>query len=160
QIDFSDVFWTSRRASFAVGKPGRRPIRAVPPWAQEGQKPLMKPLTPTNDFVVKFAKVNGLGSATAKRLFATDMLRNGVPVSARNVFPPESRVGPTWCGGRVCGDGGRGRRGGLDLGVAMNPKTGEADVKEITPGGYLLYDSSKPLPASKFRDDITIIGAP
>src|SRR6202011_4853899 len=30
----------------------------------------------------------------------------------------------------------------------------------IEPGGYLFYDSTKPLPPSKFRDDINVIGAP
>src|SRR4029077_10005182 len=49
---------------------------------------------------------------------------------------------------------------GVDLAVAMNPQTWDADVKELTAGGYLLYDSSKPLPASKFRDDITLVDAP
>ena len=44
--------------------------------------------------------------------------------------------------------------------VAMNPQTWEQDVKGIEPGGYLLYDSTKPLPKSKFRDDITVIGVP
>jgi 2-oxoglutarate ferredoxin oxidoreductase subunit alpha len=44
--------------------------------------------------------------------------------------------------------------------VAMNPQTWDKDVAEIEPGGYLLYDSTRPLPPSKFRDDINIIGAP
>jgi 2-oxoglutarate ferredoxin oxidoreductase subunit alpha len=44
--------------------------------------------------------------------------------------------------------------------VAMNPQTWDADVREIETGGYLFYDSTKPLPKSKFRDDITIIGVP
>ena len=42
----------------------------------------------------------------------------------------------------------------------MNPQTWDQDLKEIEPGGYLFYDSTKPLPASKFRDDITVIGVP
>jgi 2-oxoglutarate ferredoxin oxidoreductase subunit alpha len=44
--------------------------------------------------------------------------------------------------------------------VAMNPETWDEDVAEIEPGGYLLYDSTKPLPKSKFREDIFVIGAP
>ena len=44
--------------------------------------------------------------------------------------------------------------------VAMNPQTWDQDVAEIEPGGYLFYDSTKPLPPSKFRDDITVIGVP
>ena len=44
--------------------------------------------------------------------------------------------------------------------VAMNPQTWDKDVAGIEPGGYLLYDSTKPMPESKFRDDITVIGVP
>ena len=44
--------------------------------------------------------------------------------------------------------------------VAMNPQTWDKDIAAIDPGGYLFYDSSKPLPASKFRDDINVIGVP
>ena len=33
-------------------------------------------------------------------------------------------------------------------------------MKEIEPGGYLFYDNTKPLPKSKFRDDINVIGMP
>ena len=44
--------------------------------------------------------------------------------------------------------------------VAMNPQTWDKDVAGIEPGGYLLYNSTKPMPASKFRSDITVIGVP
>ena len=36
--------------------------------------------------------------------------------------------------------------------VAMNPQTWDKDVASIEPGGYLLYDSTKPMPAAKFRE--------
>ena len=36
-----------------------------------------------NDFVVKFANVNGSGSASANSLFAKAILRMGVPASSR-----------------------------------------------------------------------------
>ncbi|HVV32445.1 MAG TPA: 2-oxoacid:acceptor oxidoreductase subunit alpha, partial [Vitreimonas sp.] len=121
---------------------------------------MSKPLTATNDFVVKFANVNGSGSASANGLFAKVILRMGVPVAARNIFPSNIQGLPTWYEVRVSGQGWLGRRGGVDLMVAMNPQTWDADVKEIESGGYILYDNSKPLPASKFRDDITLIGAP
>ncbi|MBX3430941.1 MAG: 2-oxoacid:acceptor oxidoreductase subunit alpha [Hyphomonadaceae bacterium] len=121
---------------------------------------MAKPLAATNDFVVKFANVNGSGSASANGLFAKVILRMGVPVGARNIFPSNIQGLPTWYEVRVSEAGWLGRRGGIDLMIAMNPQTWDADVKGIEPGGYLLYDCSKPLPASKFRDDITIVGAP
>ncbi len=120
----------------------------------------MKPITATNDFVVKFANVNGSGSASANELFAKAILRMGVPVSPRNIFPSNIQGLPTWYEVRVSEAGWIGRRGGVDLLVAMNPQTWDNDLKELEPGGYLFYDNSKPLPSSKFRDDISVIGMP
>ena len=120
----------------------------------------MKPIAAVNDFVVKFANVNGSGSASANETFAKSIIRHGVPVSPRNIFPSNIQGLPTWYEVRVTEGGYLGRRGGIDLMVAMNPQTWDADVKELEPGGYLFYDSSKPMPRSKFRDDITVIGVP
>src|SRR3982751_4254136 len=109
----------------------------------------------TNDFVVKFANVNGSGSASANELFARSVLRMGVPVSPRNIFPSNIQGLPTWYEVRGSERGYLGRRGGVDLMVAMNPQTWDRDLAELSPGGYLFYDSTKPMPSSKFRADIT-----
>ncbi len=119
-----------------------------------------RPLEGTNDFVVKFANVNGSGSASANRLFAKSILRMGVPVSSRNIFPSNIQGLPTWYEVRVSESGYLGRRGGVDLMVAMNPQTWDKDVASIEPGGYLLYDSTKPAPPARLRDDISVIGVP
>ncbi len=113
-----------------------------------------------NDFVVKFANVNGSGSASANGLFAKAILRMGVPVSARNIFPSNIQGLPTWYEVRVSAAGWRGRRGGVDFMVAMNPQTWDKDVAEIDVGGYLFYDSSKPMPHGRFRDDVTVLAVP
>ena len=113
-----------------------------------------------NDFVVKFANVNGSGSASANELFARSLLRMGVPVSPRNIFPSNIQGLPTWYEVRVSEKGYLARRGGVDLMVAMNPQTWDKDLAEIEPGGYLFYDSSRPLPAAKFRADIVVLGVP
>ena len=113
-----------------------------------------------NDFVVKFANVNGSGSASANEMFARALLRMGVPVASRNIFPSNIQGLPTWYEVRVSGQGWLGRRGGVDLMVAMNPQTWDKDVAAIDPGGYLFYDSSRPIPLSKFRGDINIIRMP
>ena len=120
----------------------------------------MQPIERVNDFVVKFANVNGSGSASANNLFAKAVLRMGVPVAARNIFPSNIQGLPTWYEVRVVEAGWRGRRGGVDLMVAMNAETWTADVAEIEQGGYLFYDSTKPLPHSRMREDITAIGMP
>ena len=113
-----------------------------------------------NDFVVKFANVNGSGSASANGMFAKSILRMGVPVAARNIFPSNIQGLPTWFEVRITEAGHLGRRGGVDLMVAMNPQTWDKDLAEIEAGGYLFYDSTKPLPPTKFRDDVTVVGVP
>ncbi len=120
----------------------------------------MKRIEAVNDFVIKFANVNGSGSSSANELFAKAILRMGVPVSPRNIFPSNIQGLPTWYEARVCEKGYRGRRGGVDMLVAMNPQTWDADVAELEPGGYLFYDNTRPLPPSKFRTDIHVIGMP
>ena len=120
----------------------------------------MSQISATNDFVVKFANVNGSGSASANEMFARSILRMGVPVATRNIFPSNIQGLPTWYEVRVSGKGWLGRRGGVDLMVAMNPQTWDKDIASIDPGGYLFYDSSRPIPASRFRDDINIVRMP
>ena len=132
---------------------------------QQIVNPLMReaapaPLVAVNDFVVKFANVNGSGSASANGMFAKSILRMGVPVAARNIFPSNIQGLPTWYEVRICEAGHLGRRGGVDLMVAMNPQTWAKDVASIEPGGYLFYDSSKALPHEGVRDDITLLGVP
>ncbi|MGD0023169.1 MAG: 2-oxoacid:acceptor oxidoreductase subunit alpha [Xanthobacteraceae bacterium] len=118
------------------------------------------PIQSVNDFVVRFANVNGSGSASANELFARSVLRMGIPVAPRNIFPSNIQGLPTWYEVRISEAGHLGARGGTDLMVAMNPQTWDKDLADIEPGGYLLYDSTKPMPKSKFRDDITVIGVP
>src|ERR1043166_10159315 len=112
------------------------------------------PIAAVNDFVVKFANVHGSGSASANALFARSILRMGVPISPRNIFPSNIQGLPTWYEVRVTEKGHLGRRGGVDFMVAMNPQTWDKDVKELEPGGYLFYDNSRAMPASKFSEDI------
>ncbi len=117
-------------------------------------------ITATNDFVIKFANVNGSGSASANEMFARAIIRMGVPVAPRNIFPSNIQGMPTWYELRVSAEGWNGRRGGCDLMVALNAQTWDRDIAEIEPGGYLVYDSTRELPRSKFRDDINVIGVP
>lgn len=121
---------------------------------------MIQKIQATNDFVVKFANINGSGSASANELFARAILRMGVPVSPRNIFPSNIQGMPTWYEVRVSESCYLGRRGGCDMMVAMNPQTWDADVKEIDPGGYLFYDSTRNIPASRMREDITVIAMP
>jgi 2-oxoglutarate ferredoxin oxidoreductase subunit alpha len=121
----------------------------------------MSRIEAVNDFVVKFANVNGSGSASANELFAKAILRMGVPVSPRNIFPSNIQGLPTWYEVRVSEAGWLGRRGGVDMMVAMNPQTWTQDVAEVETGGYVFYDSTRALPPEAFpRSDIHVIAMP
>ena len=114
-----------------------------------------------NDFVVKFANVNGSGSASANALFAKAVLRMGIAATPRNIFPSNIQGLPTWYEVRISDAGHLAARGGgPDLMVAMNPQTWDSDVTSIEPCGYLFYDNTKPMPPEKFRSDIVIVGVP
>lgn len=118
------------------------------------------PIQAVNDFVIKFANVNGSGSASANGMFAKAIFRMGIPCAPRNIFPSNIQGLPTWFEVRVSEAGYLGRREGIDLMVAMNAETYAQDVAEVRPGGFLLFDSTKPFPKSLRRDDISIIGVP
>ncbi len=118
------------------------------------------PLEAVNDFVIRFANVNGSGSASANEMFARAIMRMGVTVAPRNVFPSNIQGLPTWYEIRVSAKGYLGARGGTDFMVAMNPQTFNADVASIEPDGYLLYDSTRAMPPGKMRTDINVIGVP
>ena len=120
----------------------------------------MKPLQGVNDFVIRFANVNGSGSASANNLFAKAVFRMGVPVSPKNIFPSNIQGLPTWYEVRVNGEGHVGRRGGIDMVVAVNGQTLRQDYDGLAPGGYFIHDSSKPLPETFQRDDVVVIGIP
>jgi 2-oxoglutarate ferredoxin oxidoreductase subunit alpha len=113
-----------------------------------------------NDFVVRFANVNGTGSASANALFTKAIFRLGVPVTPKNIFPSNIQGLPTWYEVRVSEKGYLGRREGIDLMVAVNPQSMKKDYQDVASGGYFLYDSSKPLAPGYERTDITHIGIP
>ena len=106
------------------------------------------PIEAVNDFVIRFANVNGSGSASANLLFARSILRMGVPIAPRNIFPSNIQGLPTWYEVRVSEEGWLGARGGADILVAMNAQTFAQDVAALEPGGYLFYNSTRPLPPS------------
>ena len=113
-----------------------------------------------NDFVIRFANVNGSGSASANGMFAKALFRMGIPVATRNIFPSNIEGLPTWFEVRVSEHGYMGRREGVDIMVAMNAETFAEDIESIVPGGYLVYDNSKEMPRHLRRSDIHFVGIP
>lgn len=120
----------------------------------------MNKIESVNDFVVRFANVNGSGSASANNLFAKAIFRLGIPVSPKNIFPSNIQGLPTWYEVRVNEHGYLGRRGGVDMSIAVNGQTLYSDYLEVLSGGYFLYDSTKELSDEFTRTDITTIGIP
>jgi 2-oxoglutarate ferredoxin oxidoreductase subunit alpha len=120
----------------------------------------MKRLESVNDFVIKFANVNGTGSASANNLFAKALFRMGLPVSPKNIFPSNIQGLPTWYEVRVSEKGYLGRRGGVDIMLSVNPQSMPQDIKEVESGGYFIYDNTKPLDLRLVRNDVNIIGLP
>ena len=117
-------------------------------------------MTSYNDFVIRFANVNGSGSASANGMFAKALFRMGIPVASRNIFPSNIQGLPTWFEVRVSEDEYFGRRSEVDLMVAMNAETFEQDVASLRTGGYLLYDSTKGRDPKLERADVVPIGVP
>lgn len=113
-----------------------------------------------NDFALKIATANGTGSASANGLLMKTIFRMGIPVSGKNLFPSNIQGLPTWYEIRVSGEGHTARRAEFDLMVAMNPATYDQDVREVRPHGWVLHDSSWPLPEEFRRDDVTFLGVP
>jgi 2-oxoglutarate ferredoxin oxidoreductase subunit alpha len=113
-----------------------------------------------NDFVVKIATANGTGSASANGLLLKAFFRMGIPVVGKNYFPSNIQGMPTWYEIRVTRDGYTARSGEVDLMIAMNAETYAQDIKEVAPGGYLVYDSTWPRQKTLSRPDITVIGIP
>jgi 2-oxoglutarate ferredoxin oxidoreductase subunit alpha len=116
--------------------------------------------TKVNDMVIRFANVNGTGSASANEMFAKAIFRMGIPVSPKNIFPSNIQGLPTWYEVRVSEKGYLGRREGIDLLVAVNPQSYTKDIASVKEGGYFVYDSTKKLHPQFFREGIHYIGIP
>jgi 2-oxoglutarate ferredoxin oxidoreductase subunit alpha len=118
------------------------------------------PQSRINDFVLKIGTVNGTGSASANGLLMKALFRMGVPVTGKNMFPSNIQGLPTWYEIRASKDGYMARSGRVDVMVAMNAQTYKQDLAEVSPGGFLLYDSTWPREHTLQREDITVLGVP
>ena len=126
----------------------------------QSAKHISPPLSAVNDFVIRFANVNGTGSASANGMFAKALFRMGLPISPKNIFPSNIQGLPTWYEVRVSEKGYLGRRGGVDIMVSVNPQSIKQDIDCLEAGGYFIYDNTKPLDLRIQREDINYIGLP
>lgn len=110
--------------------------------------------------MIRIANVNGTGSASANSLLMKAIFRMGIPVTGKNFFPSNIQGLPTWYEIRVSKDGYLARSGRVDIMIAMNARTYEQDLREVSRGGALIYDSTWPRDRLLSRPDIRIIGIP
>lgn len=120
----------------------------------------MSAINKVNNFVVRFANVNGTGSASANLMFAKAIFKMGIPVTPKNIFPSNIQGLPTWYEVRISEKGYLGRREGIDMMVSINPQSMLKDVQSVSKSGYFLYDNTKLLHQEFIRDDINYIGIP
>lgn len=113
-----------------------------------------------NDFAFKMATVNGTGSASANSLLMQAIFRMGIPVAGKNIFPSNIQGLPTWYEVRVSAAGYMARPSAVDLIVALNASTLARDIQTVRTGGYVMYDSSWPIPEDLRRADVTFLGVP
>lgn len=114
--------------------------------------------TVVNDFTITVATVNGSGSQTSNITIMRSLLKMGIPVSGKNLFPSNIQGLPTWYTIRVNKDGYTARSETNHIVIAMNPESFLKDVAGIVPGGVLYYSDSIKLPIH--RDDITVYAMP
>jgi len=120
----------------------------------------MMQVSKVNDMVIRFANVNGTGSASANDLFSKAIFRMGIPLSSKNIFPSNIQGLPTWYEVRINENGYLGYSDGVDIMVAVNPQSFAKDVTSVNKGGYFMYDSTKKLHPDLLREDINYIGIP
>jgi 2-oxoglutarate ferredoxin oxidoreductase subunit alpha len=111
-----------------------------------------------NDFSITVATVNGSGSQTANNTILRTIFQMGIPCSGKNLFPSNIAGLPTWFTIRASGDGWIARRREVDVLIAMNLATAEADLASVRPGGAVIFD--EPLKLGNKRSDVTFYPVP
>lgn len=111
-----------------------------------------------NNVVIELATANGSGSQSANHIILRSIFKMGVPVSSKNLFPSNIEGLPTWFTIRVNAEGWLAQREGIDVFVAMNPKSVEEDLAELSPGAIVVLNES--LKAYATRTDLEFFMVP
>lgn len=118
------------------------------------------PTRAVNDFTIRVATVNGSGSQSSNLVITNAILRLGIPVAPKNVFPSNIEGLPTWFDIRVTAKGYQCRTRDVDVLVALNPTTWATDVLGVKPGGAVVYESAFPVAGATLRDDVAYYAVP
>ena len=95
-----------------------------------------------SDFLVRFATVNGTGSASANGILAKALFRSGASIGPKNLFPSNIQGMPTWYEIRVSDKGYRSRKERADLLVSVNRNSLLEDLNKVEKHAYVVYDST------------------
>jgi len=118
------------------------------------------PKRAVNDFTIRVATVNGSGSQSSNLVITNAILRLGIPVAPKNVFPSNIEGLPTWFDIRVTAKGYQCRTRDVDVLVALNATTWQADVAGVKPGGAIVHEEAFPVTGATLRDDVTYYAVP
>jgi 2-oxoglutarate ferredoxin oxidoreductase subunit alpha len=111
-----------------------------------------------NDFSLKVATVNGSGSQTANNTILRSLFQMGIPCSGKNIFPSNIAGLPTWFTIRTSPRGYLCRRKEVDFAICMNASTAREDVREVRPGGAVVYEET--LALDGLRSDVAFYPVP
>ncbi|TAM60323.1 2-oxoacid:acceptor oxidoreductase subunit alpha [bacterium] len=113
-----------------------------------------------NDLTIRAATVNGSGSQSSNLVLTHALVRLGIPVAPKNIFPSNIEGLPTWFDVRLSPQGYQCRSGGVDVLVALNLVTWESDVRDVKPGGAIVHDASFTVHGVTARDDVAYYPVP
>jgi 2-oxoglutarate/2-oxoacid ferredoxin oxidoreductase subunit alpha len=131
-------------------------MSAVQPYVPQQEEAISGPMV--NKFCLTVATVNGSGSQTSNMALMRALLKMGIPVSGKNLFPSNIQGLPTWYTIRVNRDGWLARREKNDIVVAMNPETFQRDLDSLLPGGAFFYADHIKAPVG--REDVCLYPMP
>jgi 2-oxoglutarate/2-oxoacid ferredoxin oxidoreductase subunit alpha len=111
-----------------------------------------------NDFSIQVATVNGSGSQSANSVLLKSIFGMGIPVSGKNLFPSNIAGLPTWYTIRASKHGYIARKKEIDILVAMNPETAQADILSLPAGAVAIYEETANL--AQYRNDVVCYPIP
>ncbi len=117
-------------------------------------------MSTVNDLTIRAATVNGSGSQSANLVLTNAIFRMGIPVAPKNVFPSNIEGLPTWFDVRVSPQGYQCRTRDIDILIALNPATWQADVVDVKPGGVVIHEAAYSVTGAAARTDLTYYPVP
>jgi 2-oxoglutarate ferredoxin oxidoreductase subunit alpha len=118
------------------------------------------PTRAVNDFTIRVATVNGSGSQSSNLVLTNAIVRLGIPVAPKNVFPSNIEGLPTWFDVRVSSRGYQCRTRDVDVLVALNAATWSQDVTGVKAGGAVVHEATFARSGETQRDDLVYYAVP